>query len=244
MPSDLGRLLFIALVFMVSLGAYTWSRQMIRSGRRVMSAVFMYTEVVFLLLVWWIMQGSDPNFFALSLSHMSWAAICDPTLFPILAVILATAYSKAQDPVQYMSMRAQRAWYWVPWLSGLAIGCGFHLGGGRSDSQSLILNERLHDSPMPWAHDLGAFSMYFGVFVSTIIPMLLKLNAKINNHLSQLAKMRQKQGKRLALIALLLGAVVWGGASAADNIRMRLDPTHPEYFNPHWTDSDQVQWGF
>lgn len=214
-----GRGLFVALVLFVGGWLFMALCSVVRSGQAWASVAIMLTTTVGLMsLTWLIMQRGNPRIRTMTSRDFSYAAILgDALVVPAVATITAMGWNAGNHGISAF----WRSWVWtlLPAGFGLACGIAFHMMGGRSDSQSSVRTERLHDSATSWAHNLGSLPAIAGTFLCTVLPLFTN------------------SASRAWAIAAVTLIAMWLGLAAIDGARIARGT-----FDPNWLDTE-MSWG-
>ena len=221
MSQQLGRGLFIAACLAFGLGMYVLLCHSIRKGQVAPSvALIVVTSPVIMAVCWLLIQRGQPKW--PGLSHISFSAASDLLVIPAAAGVLATGWRRYGGDINPFFKGV--GWLALMYIVGLAAGIGFHVMGGRADSASPILSERLHDSATSWMHNLGVTSALVATMLAMAIPLLTVSGGRV-----------------WGLVAIGVITAGWGVPLALDGLRMKLDHGSRWYFNPQWLDT-QMDW--
>lgn len=227
MNPSLGRLLFIAAVVLVAIGMFNMMVGAITSGRAALSILGVLAASPLVIgATWLLVQQGQPGVSSFTLKNISYAASAgDLLVLPIVVWLAATAWNRYGDQVP--AFFKSDYWFAISLVAGFAIGTFAHLSGGRSNSNSLVLSEQLHDSATSWAHNLGVFPAIAGTLIYVLVPLLFVRDALL-----------------MAIIATCVLFVGWGSLVVIDNMRANLDPSNAWHFNPQWLDvrMDWARW--
>jgi hypothetical protein len=213
----IARNVFVVTMCAVAIVNYLVLTHFITQGRAVSSlfTVWVASPAV-MFSVWLLIQQAQPS--CCSFGSISYAAVLgDVLVLPAAAYIAALGWRASSS--EMAAFWKSGWWMAIAFAVGLIGGICFHLMGGRSDSQSDILSERLHDSPLSWAHNIGVFPALLGALVCTLVPLLTV-----------------GSGRVWFFWALGIAVVGWGGLVVIDTVRMKLPTTSWWHFNPQWMD--------
>lgn len=218
----MGRNPFVVLMLLYGICMFGLLVASIKGGHVVRTLILMLAaSPVFGLFIWWRVQGAQPE---VNWRQASAAGVIgDLVVLPAMMSLLALGCSRVDNQLDHTFWRSP-SWYVTSYVLGLAGGVAFHfILGGRSDSHSANLAERLHDSPSAWAHDIGIFPALLGAAIFAILPLLVATTGT---------------SRTLGWTALACGVVIWGGLSALDMFRLHWDVGNPWRFDPHWVEID------
>lgn len=212
------RAIFIGIVILLGLRMFLWLNQTITSGNAMSSlGLILIASPVMILAAWGLLQRGEPDY--VRLTGLSAAGVIgDIFVLTTAAFLLAKAWAKAAPMIS--EFWTSPTWLSISFLIGLIGGSLMHLQGGKSDSNSAILSERLHDSGTSWTHNLGVAPAIIAAIVSTLLPLLV--------YLLQLPLV-------IGVIALL---AIWFALVQVDNFRAKLDSSDPWHFNPQVLDCE------
>jgi hypothetical protein len=221
--AQLGRAIFVLLVLGVALGLFMALTSAVRQGQLTRLVVLvLLTSPVLWLAVWAIVQGGYPDL--PDWRGWSAAATVGDVVFLLTAIWLAAT---RWGTIGEDSVWRSNWWTVIAFTISLLGGVWFHFVlGGRSDSSSDVLRERLHDAPVSWAHNIGTFPVLLGAVIYTIVPLFFTGHWK------------------MAVFTFLIAVVGWGVCAAADTARAELPISDPSHFNSEWTNQpfDWSRW--
>lgn len=222
MSAKTGRNLFVALMVVIASVMSSVLAHKVMSGQAVPSFDWILIASAGLIVtVWLLVQRRQPALSTFNWQTISYAAVVGDTIvLPTLIVVDANGWESLGDAIG--PFWKGWVWYSITLLIGLAVGIGLHKSGGKSDSKSFKIEERLHDSATSWAHNLGVVTTVGSVIPRTVIPLFTV-----------------SSGWLWAGITLVLLVFGWGGLVVADEIRRR-----QRKFDPHWLDTimDWTHW--
>ncbi len=226
MSAFTGKILFIIATLVLGGGCLTALTLSIMYGRALLSAALvLFTSPMAIAIVWVFVQDRQPSLANVTLLNIPYSATVGEAALVVATWFTAKAWAKHGAAIA--DGWKSYGWLLIAGLIGLGVGIVFHLSGGRADSHSLSLDERLHDAATSWFHNLGIFMALTGALLATILPLLLTPVARGDG-----------------LMALCIVIVIWGGFAVIDQYRFHLPQSHPWWCNPHWMDveMDWAHW--
>jgi hypothetical protein len=176
MDPELGRGLFVVVTALAAFNLYGAFTSLIERTPNIRQSAFvggiiMLLGTVGIMGAAYAVQRGNPELDAASLAHGSYAAmIGDPLLIVPAGAIIAMGWYVARKHLP----RWINTWWWhaFPICAGICLGMTMQQMGGRPDSLSSDIGERLHDSATSWAHNLGVVPAVAGMLIFGIVPLL------------------------------------------------------------------------
>jgi hypothetical protein len=220
MSATIGRNLFVGMVLCFAAALYGCTTVAVQRGRPLISTGLMIVAgPVFMALVWVMLQHCQPSSHNWSLRNISYSAVVgDLFILPPVMALAALGWKHHERIAEFWK---SPSWMVISFIIGLVLGIAFHLAGGRADSQSALLGQRLHDSATSWAHNLGVFPAIASALVYAIVPLIVT-----------------PASRTWGILILLVVVIAWGGLTVLDGIRAQLSNSNPWHFNQQWLDTE------